>query len=78
MVGHVGILGVGEPVEIGPQERQILNRDGLDGVVDALRIFAGQRLPEPRQRLPFAQARQGGAGGLADIRIGIAASVLER
>ncbi len=72
VVGHVAVLGVGEAVEVRPEQRQALDGDGLDRLVDALRVLAGQRLAEPLQRLALAQAGQGRAGRLADLRVGVA------
>ena len=77
VVGHVGVLGVGQAVEVGPEQGQALGGDHLDRLVDALGVLAGQRLAEPLQRLPFAQAGQGGAGGLADVGVGVAAGLLQ-
>src|SRR5687767_4708844 len=62
VVGNVGVLGVGEAVEVGPQQRQALQGNKLDRLVDALRVLAGKCLSEPVQGLPFTQPRQGGAG----------------
>ena len=69
MMGHVGVFGVGQAVEVGPEQRQALGGDRLDRFVDALRVFTGQRLAEPLQRLPFAQAGQGARGGLAHVGV---------
>ena len=55
VVGDVEVLGVRQPVEVGPQERQPLRGHELDALVDAARVLAGERLAEPLQRLPFAQ-----------------------
>src|SRR4051794_5792658 len=58
VVGDVGVLGVGEAVEVRPQQGQALQGDELDRLVDALRVLAGERLAEPVQGLALAEPGQ--------------------
>src|SRR5579859_881920 len=77
-MSHVAVLSISEPVKIGPQKCQILHSDRLNRIVDALRVFAGEALAEPLECLTFAQAGEGGAGGLTYFGVRIPAAVLKR
>src|SRR5438128_8643489 len=78
MMSDVGVFGVGEAVEVRPQQRQTLGGDSLDRLMNAVRIFARQRLSEPLQRLPLAKSSERSAGGLAHIGRWVAPRLLQR
>jgi hypothetical protein len=77
VMGHVEVVGVGKAVEVRPEESDRFSGNDLNGFVDALRVLAAEPLAEPLKRLPFAEASEGGAGGLANLWVGIAARVLQ-
>ena len=59
VAGDVGVFGIGQAVEVGPQEDKPFIGHHMQSFVNALRILAGQRLPEPLQCLSFTQSPQG-------------------
>ena len=78
MKRNVGVFGVGQAIEVGPEQHDGFIGHHLDRLVNPMPIVAGQSLAEPCQGLALAQPCQGSTGGLPDFRIGVAAGVLQR
>src|SRR5712692_762499 len=77
VVRNVRFGDLGEVVEVGPKEIDPLNCDDLDRLMDAVRIFTVEGLPEPLEGLPFTQAGQSGAGYLTHFWIDVPARRLK-
>ena len=66
-VGNVGVVGVGQIVEIRPEERDPLVGYDLNRLEGPLRLLAGEELPEPLQRLAFTEPGKRAPRGLAHL-----------
>ena len=76
VVGDVGVFGVGEAVEIGPEKSQAFAGNHLHRVVNPLGVLTRQSKTEAVQGLALAEASKRRSGGLADIGARIAAGFL--
>ena len=74
---HVAIVGVGLLVQIGPEKGKRLAGDHLQCLVDMVQVFAAQSFAKAAERVALAEAGQGGAGELADLRAAITPRLLE-
>src|SRR5262249_43404012 len=76
MKGNVGVFGVGQTVEVGPEHDDGLGGHDLNGRVDLVVVIASERLAEPGKGLALTQSCEGGAGRLTNFRMGIAPAEL--